>query len=602
VARLLTEALERQAASCLPALLPALDRIVQIRQLDEELFTDAPDEEDGGGVPMKLTDSLLRRVGELRRRAAGLPPHDPKRDRLVDVIQEAVSSQGPGKVLVFSFFLHTLYYLEKEIREAGYRVAVVTGCVPDEQRELLRLRFRLPREEEEALDILLSSEVGCEGLDYEFCDRLVNYDIPWNPMRIEQRIGRIDRFGQKSEKILIYNFITPGTVEERIYYRCFERLGIFRDTVGDLEEVLGEVVAELNRTVLDPTLTADQVEEKARQLADNALRLAEERRRLEEQGGSLLGLDEPFAAEVEDVRADERCVSPNDLRQMIERLLESRELSGRVVEDEREPGLCRLRLNRDGRSQLLTEIAELGRHDRPTQEINRALVGGESSIRITFDPKAALEHRDVPFVTPLHPLASVAIRHWGESSEPLAARLVVEEPHSRPGRYVFACDLWETIAARKGLRLVALAWDLDRGGIDASVSASLLKLIRRASDAGDSFAISEDGLVEGLRRLGEAADALRRSEREVLRGRNATVIAQQLASLELYHSNRLRQLQDRIEKTTEERILRMLEARRARIERHHEARRGEIEERKEADIIVRRIAAGILEVRHGHRL
>ena len=55
---------------------------------------------------------------------------------------------------------------------------------------MLRNRFRLPRENEEAIDILLSSEVGCEGLDYEFCDRLVNYDIPWNPMRIEQRIGR----------------------------------------------------------------------------------------------------------------------------------------------------------------------------------------------------------------------------------------------------------------------------------------------------------------------------------------------------------------------------------------------------------------------------
>jgi ATP-dependent helicase HepA len=65
---------------------------------------------------------------------------------------------------------------------------------------------------------------------------MVNYDIPWNPMRIEQRIGRIDRFGQRSDKVLIYNFITPGTVEERIFFRCFERIGVFRDTVGDLRK------------------------------------------------------------------------------------------------------------------------------------------------------------------------------------------------------------------------------------------------------------------------------------------------------------------------------------------------------------------------------
>ena len=100
--------------------------------------------------------------------------------------------------------------------------------------------------------MLLSSEVGCEGLDYQFCDCLVNYDIPWNPMRIEQRIGRIDRFGQQSDKVHIYNFITPDTVEERVFYRCFERLGIFEDTVGDLESVLGGLTDDLQRLALDP--------------------------------------------------------------------------------------------------------------------------------------------------------------------------------------------------------------------------------------------------------------------------------------------------------------------------------------------------------------
>ncbi len=151
----------------------------------------------------------------------------------------------------------------------------------------MRDRFRLPRSDEDAIDVLLSSEVGCEGLDYEFCDRLVNYDIPWNPMRVEQRIGRIDRYGQASDKVLIFNFVTPGTVEERVFFRCFERLGVFRDTVGDLEEVLGEVVEDLTRVALDPHLTPEQAEEKAipsrRRTTPSVL--AEEQRRLE--GGGL---------------------------------------------------------------------------------------------------------------------------------------------------------------------------------------------------------------------------------------------------------------------------------------------------------------------------
>jgi len=69
----------------------------------------------------------------------------------------------------------------------------------DVDRASLRSRFALPKEDAEAIDVLLSSEVGCEGLDFQFCDLLVNYDLPWNPMRVEQRIGRIDRYGQQSE-------------------------------------------------------------------------------------------------------------------------------------------------------------------------------------------------------------------------------------------------------------------------------------------------------------------------------------------------------------------------------------------------------------------
>jgi ATP-dependent helicase HepA len=72
----------------------------------------------------------------------------------------------------------------------------------------------------DAIDVLLSSEIGSEGLDFQFCDALVNYDIPWNPMRIERRIGRIDRYGQKSEAVAIWNLVAPGTVDFEVCERC----------------------------------------------------------------------------------------------------------------------------------------------------------------------------------------------------------------------------------------------------------------------------------------------------------------------------------------------------------------------------------------------
>ena len=252
VVALITDTLQRQAASCLPALIPAIDTFLQTGRFSTNLISDDPEHDEFG---TDLPEELVEQASELKELANTLPDEDPKFEQLLTLIKETVQSKGPGKVLIFSYFLHTLHYLHRKLYQAGYRTGLVTGEIKDErEREMLRNRFRLPKEDHDAIDILLSSEVGCEGLDYEFCDRLVNYDIPWNPMRIEQRIGRIDRFGQKSEKILIFNFITPGTVEERIFFRCFDRLGVFKDTLGDLEEVLGELVYDLTKIAINPNL------------------------------------------------------------------------------------------------------------------------------------------------------------------------------------------------------------------------------------------------------------------------------------------------------------------------------------------------------------
>jgi len=106
------------------------------------------------------------------------------------------------------------------------------GGTKDEERRELRKRFMESRENDSCIDIMLFSEIGCEGLDYQFCDTMVNYDLPWNPMKIEQRIGRIDRNGQNSEKVMIYNLITPETIDSDIYERCLNRIGVFKQVIG----------------------------------------------------------------------------------------------------------------------------------------------------------------------------------------------------------------------------------------------------------------------------------------------------------------------------------------------------------------------------------
>jgi len=167
---------------------------------------------------------------------------------------------------------------------------LIHGDVPDEERRIMRRRFALPKEHEEAIDVLLSSEVGCEGLDFQFCDFLVNYDLPWNPMRIEQRIGRIDRYGQPSETIAIVNFVMPGTVDADIYQRCLWRIGVFQHAVGGNEEILGAITREQHDIAESFSLSSDERAHRLQQLADNGIRQVSEEQELDTKQSKLFGL------------------------------------------------------------------------------------------------------------------------------------------------------------------------------------------------------------------------------------------------------------------------------------------------------------------------
>ena len=193
--------------------------------------------------------------------------------------------------MLFSTFRHTLNYLRKRLSSIGYRVEQVDGSVKDEVRYALKSRFELPKEEPDAIDILLFTEVGSEGLDYQFCNMMINYDLPWNPMRIEQRIGRIDRRGQQSEAVNIYNIITEDTVDAEIYYRCLMRIGVFERSIGDCDEILGEIAQGIEAIALDTALTEEERKIKFEQMADNEVRKVQELTRLEEEEKELFGFD-----------------------------------------------------------------------------------------------------------------------------------------------------------------------------------------------------------------------------------------------------------------------------------------------------------------------
>ena len=209
---------------------------------------------------------------------------------MLEVIEEK-QTQENNRVIIFSSFRNTLAYLRKRLQAQGIRVGQVDGSVPDEERFKLRKRFLKDRSEGDAIDVLLFSEVGCEGLDYQFCDTMINYDLPWNPMRIEQRIGRIDRRGQKSDTVKIYNMITDGTIDAVIYDRCLSKIGVFESSIGDCSEILGDISDQIFKIMFDPELTDKERQMKIEKMADNEVMKVQELHRLEQEEKALYGFD-----------------------------------------------------------------------------------------------------------------------------------------------------------------------------------------------------------------------------------------------------------------------------------------------------------------------
>ena len=306
--------IRRQAASCLYGLAPLLRNILAGKLDSLEMLEAGYSEAE---TNLSFLAEVRGDIEALLERAESLDPMDPKVNAFVQVLQDK-RQMANNKAMVFSTFRHTLAYIAEHTEDAGLRYGLVHGGVVDDERADVRRRFALPKEDPDALDVLLSSEVGSEGLDFQFCDLLINYDLPWNPMRVEQRIGRIDRYGQQSETVAIVNLITPGTVDADIYERCLWRIGVFQHAVGGSEEILGEITREIHDIAESFTLTAEERAQRLQQLGDNGIRQIQEEQALEEKQAELFGLTVPKQSWRQEIEAAETFwLSPQTLQHCV---------------------------------------------------------------------------------------------------------------------------------------------------------------------------------------------------------------------------------------------------------------------------------------------
>ncbi len=142
------------------------------------------------------------------------------------------------QAIIFVRFTETLRYLEEFLKAAGVRLSTFHGSMNPAQKEEVIERFRSGKSR-----VLLSTESGGEGRNLQFCHVMVNYDLPWNPMQIEQRIGRIHRIGQE-EVVQIYNFCAAGSLEDHILFILDRKINMFELVVGEVDMILGRLRGE----------------------------------------------------------------------------------------------------------------------------------------------------------------------------------------------------------------------------------------------------------------------------------------------------------------------------------------------------------------------
>ena len=142
-----------------------------------------------------------------------------------------IISQANGKVIIFTEYRASQTYLQWYLQSKGITSVPFNGQFSKSKREWMKQLFK------EQAQVLIATESGSEGINLQFCHHVINFDLPWNPMKLEQRIGRVHRLGQEHD-VHIYNLAIQNTIEDHILDLLYDKIGVFEKVVGELDDIL----------------------------------------------------------------------------------------------------------------------------------------------------------------------------------------------------------------------------------------------------------------------------------------------------------------------------------------------------------------------------
>ncbi len=481
---------QRQMSSCMYAAAKSwLDRTTT-RDIATLVYEDLGGSEFGVDGVGPLIEHIAQEV---------LPGFDIERLRIddskFDSFQREIRgylSNNPGeKIIIFSYFKATLHYLEQRFSNLKMPVQLLHGGIAENKQGIID-RFRKSTD----IRILLASEVASEGVDLQFCSLIVNYDLPWNPMKIEQRIGRIDRIGQKSNKVLIWNLGYKSTIDERIYTILLSKLRIFEHSLGGMEVVLGDLISELTSDLMSQHLTPEQEQER---IEKTRIAVETKRRQQEELESNAAHLIAHGGYILEQIKAShdlKRQITRSDLKAYVKDYLDRYATGFLFKEKDKDPWVTDIRLP----PELAAQFGEFLRESH-LQGKSRLATG--DTIHCQFANKIERFTRHSEIISQFHPLVRFISEELRKRSEkfyfPIAATIPRHAaPYLKGGMYAFVVKRWSFTGLRTEEMLRARAQRLDGQGEFLDLTESW-NLVNAAKVEGiDWLSVSNDVEIKAI--------------------------------------------------------------------------------------------------------
>ena len=329
---------------------------------------------------------------------------DSKASALISGLNDEILREDKDvKVIIFTQFRDTQEYLRQKI-SPPWNVHMYHGQLKPSEKDDVVGRFK----ELDGPQIMISTEAGGEGRNFQFCHIIINYDLPWNPMKIEQRIGRLDRLGQK-HPVMVINFSLRGTIEERVLDVLHTRIQVFEQTIGGLDPILGDVEDSIKNIFLLAKSEAARNRALAKLDQDLKTRIYEARRAESRLADLIMDTKSFRQDEVKELLERRGVLNYQSMTQFILGLLN--EFHVQIKESKQMEGVYTLQLN----NKFFNEFPQFEREGKERQ--------------VTFDPSVARDYETIDFLAFGHELVDKLVEYVRSDNYPGLAsyRLIITD-------------------------------------------------------------------------------------------------------------------------------------------------------------------------------